>query len=157
MVEPIEWATLSGELEERENERGKLCLYLTDGWRAENLQAESLKLSTVAINEFYVVLRLKNTPYWENSEWENLPMEPDHEEKSSPPHEFVMNSNPLFAFILFPIELSEILYGTAAYGVVKLLIAVPLTVGLIGLVLRLCVDVWVHLHRSSHLSKEGRR
>jgi hypothetical protein len=56
-----------------------------------------------------------------------------------------MNLNPIFAFILLPIELSEALYGTQAYGIVKLLIAVPLTVGLFGFVLRLCVAGWAHL------------
>jgi len=49
--------------------------------------------------------------------------------------EIRFNYNPLFAFILLPIELTQGLYGTAIYGILKLTIAIPLSVGLIGLLI----------------------
>jgi len=49
------------------------------------------------------------------------------------------NHNPLFAFILLPIELVQGLYGTTAYGVMKLVVAIPLSVGLIGLLIGLAL------------------
>ncbi len=146
---PIPWENLSDELEMRENERGKLCLYLTEAWRAENLDADNLGIEAVAANELYVVFRLENTQYWESAEWENLPIWPTHEEPRRLTAEVRVNPNPLFAFILLPIELSQVLYGTPAYGVVKLLVAVPLTVGLIGLLLRLCADGWTRFSRKT--------
>lgn len=51
--------------------------------------------------------------------------------------EIRFNHNPLFAFILLPIELVQGLYGTSVYGIVKLVIAIPLSVGLIGLLIGL--------------------
>lgn len=39
------------------------------------------------------------------------------------------NLNPLFAFILLPIELVQCTYGAEAYGILKLLVAVPLSTG----------------------------
>lgn len=47
-------------------------------------------------------------------------------------NEISFNHNPLFAFILMPVEFVQGLYGTALYGVLKLVIAIPLSVGLIG-------------------------
>ncbi len=51
--------------------------------------------------------------------------------------EIRFNHNPLFAFILLPIELVQGLYGTAVYGILKLVVAIPLSVGLIGFLLGL--------------------
>ena len=51
--------------------------------------------------------------------------------------EIKFNHNPLFAFILLPIELVQGLYGTSVYGVLKLVIAIPLSVGLIGFLIGL--------------------
>ena len=153
---PIAWENLPDELEMRENDRGKLCLYLTEAWRAENLEVNKLGIETVATNELYIVFRLENTPYWENAEWENLPIQPTHEESSQLTAEVKVNPNPLFAFILLPIELSQVLYGTWAYGLVKLLVAVPLTVGLFGLVFRLCVDGWARFPKKPLGEKEVR-
>lgn len=53
-------------------------------------------------------------------------------------NEIRFNHNPLFAFILLPIELVQGLYGTAVYGILKLVIAIPLSVGLIGFLIGLC-------------------
>jgi len=47
-------------------------------------------------------------------------------------NEIRFNHNPLFAFVLLPIEFVQALYGTAVYGVLKLVVAIPLSVGLIG-------------------------
>ncbi len=52
-------------------------------------------------------------------------------------NEIRFNHNPLFAFILLPIELVQALYGTAVYGILKLVVAIPLSVGLIGFLLGL--------------------
>jgi len=154
-TQPISWENLSSELETRENDRKKLCLYLTEVWRAQD--SDNFGIETVATNEYYVVLRLGNTPYWENAEWENLPVQPTSEESSQLTAEIKINPNPLFAFVLLPIELSQALYGTAAFGIVKLLVAVPLTVGLIGFVFRLCVVGCARFSRRPRRRKEGQR
>ena len=57
--------------------------------------------------------------------------------------EIRFNHNPLFAFILLPIELVQGLYGTAVYGILKLVVAIPLSVGLIGFLLGLA-PILVH-------------
>ncbi len=57
--------------------------------------------------------------------------------------EIRFNHNPLFAFILLPIELVQGLYDTAVYGILKLVVAIPLSVGLIGFLLGLA-PILVH-------------
>lgn len=52
-------------------------------------------------------------------------------------NEIRFNRNPLFAFILLPIEIVQGLYGTVVYGILKLVVAIPLSVGLIGFLLGL--------------------
>ncbi len=54
----------------------------------------------------------------------------------TPTNAISFNHNPLFAFILLPIELVQGLYGTWFYGVAKLIVAIPLTIGMIGLLFR---------------------
>lgn len=56
-------------------------------------------------------------------------------EGPTPTSEIRFNHNPLFAFILLPVELVQGLYGTAVYGILKLVVAIPLSVGLIGFLL----------------------
>ena len=53
-------------------------------------------------------------------------------------NEIRFNHNPLFAFILLPIELVQGLYGTAVYGILKLVVAIPLSVGIMGFLIGLC-------------------
>ena len=57
-------------------------------------------------------------------------------------NEIRLNHNPLFAFILLPIEFVQALYGTAVYGILKLVVAIPLSVGLIGFLLGLGSILW---------------
>lgn len=52
--------------------------------------------------------------------------------------EIRFNHNPLFAFILLPIELVQGLYGTAVYGILKLVVAIPLSVGMMGFLIGIC-------------------
>lgn len=51
--------------------------------------------------------------------------------------EIRFNHNPLFAFIFLPIEFVQGLYGTQGYGLLKFIVAIPLSVGLIGLLIGL--------------------
>jgi ABC-2 type transport system ATP-binding protein len=59
-------------------------------------------------------------------------------QEPTPTNEISFNHNPLFAFILLPIELVQGLYGTAVYGGLKFVIAIPLSVGMIGLLIGFC-------------------
>jgi len=74
------------------------------------------------------------------------PEGPGTSQEPTTTNEIRFNHNPLFAFILLPIELVQGLYGTAAYGVMKLVIAIPLSVGLIGFLIGL-VPIIVHRFR----------
>jgi hypothetical protein len=74
--------------------------------------------------------------------WESPSPKPEATNK------ILFNSNPLFAFILLPPELVQGLYGTWAYGVTKLIIAVPLSVGLIGFLIGLAPSLARRLKKS---------
>jgi len=70
-------------------------------------------------------------------------------------NEIRFNHNPLFAFILLPIELVQALYGTAVYGVLKLVVAIPLSVGLIGFLFGLGSILWKKFKGRRKIRRRG--
>ncbi|MEW6592950.1 MAG: hypothetical protein AB1305_04665, partial [Candidatus Hadarchaeota archaeon] len=75
----------------------------------------------------------------------------------TPTNQISFNHNPLFAFILLPIEIVQALYGTAFYGVLKLVLAIPLSVGLVGFLVGLIDPAWHKLARSKRSKGKYRR
>jgi hypothetical protein len=86
------------------------------------------------------------------------PSGPFHEPAAT--NEIRFNHNPLFAFILLPIELVQALYGTALYGILKLVIAIPLSVGIIGFLIGLCpilANRYRKWRKTPHKAKPSKR
>jgi hypothetical protein len=156
---PIE--NLADEIRRRENEMGQPFLCLTPVEYYENRNLDELDLELFASNETYGALEAKEIGFGYGALSEFSKAQPQDnqpwydEERPQPTNEIKFNSNPLFAFILLPIELVQGLYGTWAYGILKLLVAIPLSIGIIGFLLglgpafvRKCKGVWRKLTKS---------
>lgn len=153
---PLTIQNIAERLANYQQQENKTCLALVPAELVENVEnlAEFGIRDTGLGNAYIRVLELENSyllnaggkegvkglsgSLWVTSQdnqhyWEAGPQ---------PTNEIRFNSNPLFAFILLPIELVQGLYGTAVYGIVKLLVAIPLTIGLIGFLIGLFVIVF---------------
>jgi hypothetical protein len=137
---PIE--NLADEIRRRENEFGSPCLAIAEVGYYENENLDELDLVLLTSNDDYGALKVE-----ENSEFGDFSLsgfsdgQEDEEwyedEGPQPTDEIRFNSNPLFAFILLPIELVQGIYGTTAYGLMKLLVAIPLSIGIMGFLIGL--------------------
>lgn len=153
-IETIPIENLVDEIRRRENERGQPCLCFTFVEYYENRNLDELGLELFTSNGTYGALKAKEiSPFGymgsEFSKSQPQDNQPWHdEERPQPTNEIKFNSNPLFAFVLLPVELVQGLYGTWAYGILKLLIAIPLSIGIIGFLIGLGKDIWRRLTKS---------